>query len=202
MRTIPGTALSTVARYVGRNLPYFYPIGMPLFMPSALLARACEHNEKLLRKITWIAPAVGIGLTTAAAYASYGLVSSVFLRGLICGAHSGALGLLSAPAAGSSLGIISLQHVVSNWIGLPDSMGKLDATTHNNIETQADRVAFVAFVVSAVGLTVLGQHPIVSTTAGWGISVTVKMVAMRIMSSFAKPPAVLASPNLQTAQQL
>ena len=184
-KSIAGTALCTGARELGRILPYIAPMEwQPLFIPSYLVLGKCGNNAGLRRKICWIAPVVGIGLTTAAAYTSYGLVSSTAFRSLICGAHSGALGILSAPFAGSSLGIISLQNVISNWIGLPDAKTRLNnPTVVNKIETQADFLTFLAFAVSSIGLTVLGSHPIVATTTGFVISTTVKIVSLRILMS-------------------
>ena len=186
-KSMAEAALCGGTRMLGRMiLTYIGPIGRPLFIPSTLVASACGNNKRLLQRISWIAPVAGIGLTTAAAYVSYGLVSSTVSRGFICGAHSGALGALSAPSARDPLGMISLRSVISDWIELwlPNAETQLDFLDYRKIktiDTQSDVIACLAFMVSNIGLTLLGGHPIVATTVGFVISTTVKVVAARIL---------------------
>ncbi len=166
-RSALATTFCTAGRLLGRHLPFLPPLVVPLLIPSALLFNTCNNDEGLLKRISWVAPTMGIGLTTAVACASYNAISSPFLKGMICGAHSSALGILSAPLAGGMLGIISLQSVLSHWF---------EPLEQEEDETAADPMACVTFAVSTLGLTLLQQHPIVATTGGWITSVTIDTI--------------------------
>jgi hypothetical protein len=187
-RSLIDTTVCTIARELSRwawieEEGALYSGWYSLACKSILIIEAVD-DEKLQEKISWVAPVVSIGLTTAIAYAAYGLISSAVFRAILGSIHGSSVGILSAPSLGGERGIMSLQRAISYGIGVTEAAQKLNDGVVKLIANRADYLAFLAFAVSSIGLTVLRCNPILATTAGYVISTTVKMVVMRLLMSY------------------
>ncbi len=174
--SIPHAIALSLISFISQNTFLMPGLSKPLFIPGALVDKVCDNNNELRSKISWIAPVASIGIVTVASFALCSLISSIWIQALIYGAHAGIVGAFSAASKGETLGpIITLKSVAYQWLNL--------SATIEEIETKSDRLSCVAFVVAGIGLTILGFHPIVSTTAGYVTATLIKVVAMRHLTS-------------------
>ena len=158
-----------------------------LFIPSISVYRLAGSNPNTLRKISWLAPAVGIPIFTLAGRATYEAMPNSFLKGAVFGLHTSAMGLLTNIPNGDWAGMITLRKVLGSWIQLPSALGPLTQKGLKNTDKRSETLASATFLISSFGLSFFkGVHTITANTIGHVAAAATKVISARVFARFAE----------------
>lgn len=158
-----------------------------LFYPSNTVNKLAGSNKNIHRKISWLAPALGISIMTLAGRAMYEAAPNSFLKGAVFGWNSYALGLLTNIPFGDWAGLITLRKVFATWLQLPSALQSLSSKGLFHTEKRSEILASVTFFVSSFGLGFFrGMHPVTANTVGHVAAAATKVISARAFALFAE----------------
>lgn len=150
---------------------YNRPVIDLAFLPSSLVDKLSRNNQETHRKISWLAPVLGITVSTLAAYKFYAMSTSFLVNGLICGAHHTAMTLFSYKFPGN------LNQV---FIDSTD-FASLDLKHTSQINSNSEKLASIVFLISSISLTLLLHNPILANAIAYPLLSITKVAAINLM---------------------
>lgn len=165
----------------------YTPLALPLFYPSGMIHQLAGKSDLTLRRIAWMAPAIGISLLTLVGRVTFEFMPNNLLKGLIYGVHSCAMGMLTNIPSGDWAGMITLRKVLGVYIGLPSALEPLSHKDKNVIWQASEILASATLVTASLGLSFFGGfHVITANMIGHVAAATTKVVSARVFAHFAE----------------
>ncbi|MDP1607955.1 MAG: hypothetical protein Q8L98_01425 [Chlamydiales bacterium] len=181
----PSSVPFVISGILGQNLCYT-TLALPLFYPSAMIHQLAGKSELTLRRIAWMAPAVGISLLTLVGRVAFEFMPNSLLKGLVYGVHSCAMAMLTNIPSGDWLGVITLRKVLVVFTDLPSALEPLSYKDRDIIWKLSEMLASVALVTASLGLSFFGGfHVVTANTIGHVAAAATKVVSARVFAHLA-----------------
>ncbi len=178
----PSTIPFLFGGIVGQNLSAT-PLTMPLFYPSIMVHHLAGGDESRLRKISWIAPALGMSVVAFTGRVVFDLMSNNLLKGIVFGVHACAMRLLANIPSASWAGMITLRSALGDCIQLKPALETLSNTGLKNALHGSEVLSGVALVTTSFALSVFGGFHIITANAIAHVAAAVTAAVVARMSA-------------------